>query len=170
MPSIHCRPPISLLLTLAACVSTLAACGGADPATQVRDSYNALSSRDYSSAESGFSEALTQLTAGTPEHMRAQLGLFRARSYSNPAGAKTDFLAYAKAQDLQIIDYTQLISDLVSGDHLDEAISVVSEMQTIFPNEARVDEMGKLLVAKAKSAGNSNALSALSGLGYVGND
>ena len=166
---LHSRS-LGLLLALAACGGFFASCGGTDPATQVRESYSALSSRDYSSAESGFTEALTALDAGTPDHMRAQLGLFRARSYSDPAGAKADFLTYAKAENLQIIDYTQLISDLVSGDHLEDAIAIVSEMKAIFPNEPKVDEMGNLLVAKAKSAGNSDALSALSGLGYVGND
>jgi len=151
-------------------LSLLAACGGPDPATQVKDSYSALSSRDYSGAESGFTEALQSLDASSPEHMRAQLGLFRARSYSDPAGAKADFLTYAKANNLAIIDYTQLISDLVSGDHLDEAIAIVGEMKTIFPDEPKVDDMGNMLVAKAKSAGDSSALDALSGLGYVGND
>ena len=161
----------SFARSLSLCLFTaLASCGGPDPATQVKDSYSALSSRNYSGAEAGFAEALQGLEAGSPEHMRAQLGLFRARSYSNPAGAKTDFLAYAKANNLAIIDYTQLISDLVSGSHLDDAIAVVGEMKTIFPDEPKVDEMGNMLVAKAKSSGDSAALDALSGLGYVGND
>ena len=161
----------TLASTLSLCLlAALAACGGPDPSAQVRDSYSALSSRDYTGAEAGFTEALQGLEAGSPEHMRAQLGLYRARSYSDPAGAKTDFLAYAKANNLAIIDYTQLISDLVSGDHLDEAIAIVAEMKTIFPDEPKVDDMGNMLVAKAKSAGDSGALDALSGLGYVGND
>ena len=75
-----------------------------------------------------------------------------------------------EANNLAIIDYTQLISDLVSGSHLDDAIAVVGEMKTIFPDEPKVDEMGNMLVAKAKSSGDSSALDALSGLGYVGND
>ena len=163
------KPTFTRCLSLCL-IAALASCGGPDPATQVKDSYSALSSRNYSGAEAGFAEALQGLEAGSPEHMRAQLGLFRARSYSNPAGAKTDFLAYAKANNLAIIDYTQLISDLVSGDHLEEAIAVVAEMKTIFPDEPKVDEMGNMLVAKAKSSDNSDALDALSGLGYVGND
>jgi len=163
------KPTFSLALPL--CLfAALPACGGADPATQVRDSYSALSSRDYSGAEAGFTEALQGLDASSPEHMRAQLGLYRARSYSDPAGAKSDFLTYARANNLAIIDYTQLISDLVSGDHLDEAIAIVGEMKTIFPDEPKVDDMGNMLVTKAKSSGDSGALDALSGLGYVGND
>ncbi len=149
---------------------TFAACGGADPATQVNDSYSSLSSRDYLRAEAGFTEALKQLEPGTGSHRRAQLGLFRARSYSDPTGTKADFLTYAKANDLEIIDYTQFISDLVSGDHLDEAIAVVGEMKSIFPDNPKVDEMGNLLVTKAKNTGDDSALDALSGLGYVGND
>ena len=43
-------------------------------------------------------------------------------------------------------------------------------MKTIFPDEPKVDDMGNMLVAKAKSAGDAGALDALSGLGYVGND
>lgn len=163
IPSIVRYVPLVLLIALSAC-------GGTDPRDQVRDSYSALSSRDYAGAEAGFTEALTQLEPSSPEHMRAQLGLYRARSYSDPAGAKTDFLSYAKANGLAIIDYTQFISDLVSGDHLDDAIRVVGEMKTIFPDDPKVDEMGNLLVTKAKSAGNDDALNALSGLGYVGND
>ena len=156
---------------LSLCLFTaLAACGGPDPAAQVKDSYSALSSRDYAGAEAGFTEALQGLDSSSTEHMRAQLGLFRARSYSDPAGAKADFLSYAKANGLAIIDYKQLISDLVSGDHLDEAIAIVAEMKTIFPDDPDVDEMGNMLVAKAKSSGDSGALDALSGLGYVGND
>ena len=92
------------------------------------------------------------------------------RSYSAPVGAKKSFLAYAKANGLAIIDYTQFISDLVSGNHLDDAIAVVGEMKSVFPDDPKVDEMGNLLVAKAKSTGDSDALDALSGLGYVGND
>ncbi len=162
---------LSFTRCLSLCFFTaLAACGGSDPAAQVRDSYSALSSRDYSGAEAGFTEALQGLESGSSEHMRAQLGLFRARSSSDPAGAKADFLTYAQANGLAIIDYTQLISDLVSGDHLEEAIAVVAEMKTIFPDDPKVDEMGNMLVAKAKSSDNSDALDALSGLGYVGND
>jgi hypothetical protein len=163
------KPTLTRCLSL--CLLTaLAACGGSDPAAQVRDSYSALSSRDYAGAEAGFTEALKGLDASSTEHMRAQLGLFRARSYSDPAGAKADFLIYAQANGLAIIDYTQLISDLVSGDNLDEAIAVVAEMKTIFPDEPKVDEMGNMLVVKAKTSSNSGALDALSGLGYVGND
>ena len=64
--------PLSLLLVLTAC-------GGADPTTQVNESYSALNARDYSGAEAGFAEALPQLEPGTSVHLRAQLGLFRAR-------------------------------------------------------------------------------------------
>jgi len=163
MPPIARFLPFSLLLTLAAC-------GGADPATLVTDSYSSLSSRDYAGAEAGFTDALTQLEPGTGEHLRAQLGLFRARSYSDAAGAKTDFLAFAKANDLQIGDYTQFITDLVTGEHLGEAIAVVGEMKTAFPDNPKVDDMGNALVERAKNAKDSGALDALSGLGYVGND
>ncbi len=155
--------PLSLLLTLSAC-------GGGDPTTQVNDSYSDLADRNYSSAEAGFAEALPQLEPGTPDHMRAQLGLFRARSYSDAGGAKVDFLAYAGANDLQVVDYTQFISELVSGDHLEEAIAVVGEMKTAFPDNPKVDDIGNMLVEKAKNADNSSALDALSGLGYIGNN
>ena len=163
------KPTVTRYLSL--CLLTaLAACGGSDPAALVKDSYSALSSRDYAGAEAGFTEALQGLDSSSSEHMRAQLGLFRARSYSDPTGTKADFLTYAKANDLEIIDYTQFISDLVSGDHLDEAIAVVGEMKSIFPDNPKVDEMGNLLVTKAKNTGDDSALDALSGLGYVGND
>jgi len=155
--------PLSLLLVIAAC-------GDADPAAQVSEAASALSSRDYAAAEAGFAAALPKLEPGTGEHMRAQLGLFRARSYSDASGAKTDFLAFAKANKLQIGDYTQFITDLVAGEHLEEAIAVVAELKTAFPNNPKVDEMGNALVERAKSAGDSGALDALSGLGYVGND
>ena len=155
--------PLSLLVTLTAC-------GGADPAAQVTDSYSALNARDYSAAEAGFAEALPQLEPGTSAHLRAQLGLFRARSFSDASGAKTDFLAYASSNKLAIGDYTQFITDLVSGENLEEAIAVVAEMKQAFPNNTKVDDMGNALVERAKSAGDSSALDALSGLGYVGND
>ena len=163
MPLLARYLPLSLLLTLTAC-------GSADPAEQVRDAASALSSRDYAGAEAGFAAALPNLEPGTGDHLRAQLGLFRARSYSDAPGAKTDFLAFAKANDLQVGDYTQFITDLVAGEHLEEAIAVVGEMKTSFPANPKVDEMGNALVERAKSAGDSGALDALSGLGYVGND
>jgi len=155
--------PLALLLTLAAC-------GSADPAAQVNESYTSLSARDYSAAEAGFAEALPQLTPGTSDHQRAQLGLLRARSFSDAVGAKADFLAYAKANELKVSDYTVFITDLVSGENLEEAIEVQAEMKATFPENPKVDEMGNALVDMAKSAGNSSALDALSGLGYVGND
>ena len=163
MPSPHRQLHLCLLLALTAC-------GGTDPVTQVSESYSALNARDYSGAEAGFTEALSQLEPGTSTHFKAQLGLFRARSFSDSASAKTDFLAYASANKLEIGDYTQFITDLVTGQHLEEAIAVVAEMKKAFPDNAKVDEMGNALVDMAKSSGDSSALDALSGLGYVGND
>ena len=163
MPSPQRQLHLCLLLALTAC-------GGTDPATQVNESYSSLNARDYSGAEAGFAEALPQLEPGTSVHLRAQLGLFRARSFSDSASAKTDFLAYASANDLEIGDYTQFITDLVTGEHLEEAIAVVSEMKKAFPDNVKVDDMGNALVERAKSAGDTSALDALSGLGYVGND
>ena len=159
--------PLALALALAL---TLIACGDADPVAQVNESSAALNAGNYSAAEAGFEEALTQLKPGSADHLRAQLGLLRARSFSDAPGAKTGFLAFAKANDLRVNDYTLFITDLVSGDNLEEAIAVVSEMKIAFPDNPKVDEMGNALVDMAKSAGNSSALDALSGLGYVGND
>ena len=58
----------------------------------------------------------------------------------------------------------------MSGENLEEAIAVVAEMKKAFPDNTKVDDMGNALVERAKSAGDSSALDALSGLGYVGND
>jgi TolA-binding protein len=161
----------SLLLAL---TIVMAACSqAANPAELTNQGYEALRSGDYKAAEEDFARALEALGTDTaqPAWQRAKLGLIEARTHTDAARAKTEFLEYAEkgaGSSVSDKDFALIGGRLGEAGKLDEAIAVLTVGMKAFPESPHLTVLMDKLGDMAKSAGSSSALVALKGLGYVG--
>jgi len=161
--------PLCLALLLA-----FSSCGGSDPTELTDRGYAALRSGDYSAAAKLLDEALVALGTdpAQPSWMRAKMGAIEARTHTEPARAKDEFLQLAAANPSRVTDKDfSLIGGLLGeSGKLDEAITVLTAgMEAHAESPSLKGLMGKL-GDMAKSSGSAGALDALKGLGYAGGD
>ena len=155
------------LLSLA--LLALAACGGSsDPRALVSEANTALGNRDYATAVSKFDAAL----AGAKDAALirdAKLGRCEALAYTDASRAQSEFLALAGAETVDYSSYNSVAVALTSESKFEEAIAILSQGMAKYPAEKRFEKLRDKIGDAAKNAGDSGALSALAGLGYVGN-
>ena len=162
------------LAPLLAAVTLLAACGGGstDPAEATDAGYRALGTRDYASAQAEFQAALEAIGDDTahPTYVKAKLGAIQAACKTDATRAQRELLELAAAlpDDVTQRTYADIAGRLGDAGNFTEAVALLEAGKLRFPDSAALDGLGKKLVKQAEQAGDSDALSALSGLGYAG--
>jgi len=169
--TIRSRALGALLLTLPL---ALAACGGgaANPEEATNAGYAALGSGDAEAAVDHFSQALAQLKPGDKGYKRARMGEVEAKARVAPDAAAASFLDYAKSSPDQVEagDYRKVGVQLSERKAYTAAGNVLDAGIQRFPDDAPLREAMDLTIAKAQQSGDTSALDALKGLGYVGGD
>jgi hypothetical protein len=146
-------------------LASLAACGGGDPA---QAGYDALGSGDYEAAASSFTKAL----AGTQGAQRTDLTLqlCQALAHTDAGACVAKMKELDAATELRVQDYNVVVSELMSAGAYVPATDVLKLATSAFPGDEKLVALIQKVGDAAASAGDGDALSALKGLGYVGND
>jgi hypothetical protein len=146
-------------------LASLAACGGGDPA---QAGYDALGSGDYAAAAKSFSDAV----AGTQGEQRTDLTLqlCQALAHTDPAACVAKMKELDASTELRVQDYNVVVSELKSAGAFSPATDVLYLATAAFPGDEKLEDLIQVVGDAAKSAGDTDAMSKLKGLGYVGND
>ena len=148
------------------CLLVLAACGGSS--NPEKDAFAALGSGQFSDAVGYFDQALEGMDEADGKYLVLVLGKCEALASTDAAGAKDLFLATAGTNELEVRDYSQIVSRLVTAKAFDQAIDILEQGKQAFPDEKdRVDAMAKIVVAASLEAGDDDATARLKGLGYL---
>ena len=162
------------LLPLLASLTLLAACGGGatDPGDATDAGYRALGTQDYASAEAEFESALKAIGEDTahPTYVKAKLGAIQTACRTDAARAQRELVDLATALPDQVTErtYADIAGRLGDAGSFSEAVALLESGMQRFPESATLDGLGKKLLKQAEQAGDSDALDALSGLGYAG--
>ncbi|HGY92172.1 MAG TPA: hypothetical protein ENK43_13465 [Planctomycetes bacterium] len=153
----------------------LASCGGsADPAEQTKAGERALGTQDFSAALSEFQGALSAIgdNPQDPLYLRAKLGEIEARATTDAAKAKDDLIALAAALPGKVSDrdFNRIASRMGDAGLFSEAIALLAKAEELFPDSEHLKKLGAKLAENAQKAGDSSAMDALAGLGYVGDN
>jgi len=165
-PSKTARSALFTILSLA-----LAACGGGgDPIEETNQGYAALGSGDAEGALDHFAQALGTLKPTDPDYDRARMGVIEAKIRLKLADAAQSFLAYAQEQPDKVDagDYHKVGMQLSESKALTDAVAVLDAGLKRFATDAKLKEAMDKTVAAAQQSGDTSALDALKGLGYVG--
>jgi hypothetical protein len=159
---------LSLLLLLPACGG-----GSADPAAATNAGYEALGKGDAGAAVDHFADALAALKPGDPGYKRARMGEVEAKLQLAPEAAASSFLEFAKAQPDQVAaeDYRKVGTQLNARKALVQASHVLDAGLKRFADDAQLKaamEQTKVAAAEAEASGDTSAMDALRGLGYIG--
>lgn len=165
--------PTGRLSLLAGLLALLASCGGSsDPAELVSAGEKSLGTREFSAAAESFDAALAAIggDASHPYYLRAKLGAIEARCDSDAKGASDDLIALSREMPGKVTDgdFNRIANLMGSAKQFDAAIAVLAEGKTAYPESAHLDKLGEQLRKQAEASGDSSALDALAGLGYVG--
>ena len=151
----------------------LAACGGgSNPEEATNAGYAALGSGDAESAVDHFASALSALQPGDPGYKRARMGEVEAKVRLAPEAAAGSFLEFAGAHPEQVEagDYRKVGVQLSERKSLKAAVDVLDAGLKRFESDAKLKEAMDLTMAAAEKSGDTSALDALRGLGYIGGD
>lgn len=146
-------------------------CGGSsDPNELTTSGERALASQDFATAEADFASALAAIgdNASDPLYMRAKLGSIEARAGDDPAAVVTELIELAAGGKVSDRDFNRIAGRLGDSKHFADATKLLAEAKKLFPDASHLDTLGAKLAADATKAGDSDAIDALAGLGYVG--
>ena len=76
-------------------------------------------------------------------------------------------MALAGANELEVGDYTMVVSHLMQAKAWVPAIEVMDAGKKKFPDNPKMDLLVEKVVAESKAAGDDAATAALQGLGYM---
>jgi len=153
-----------LLFVLSAVLITCTACGGGDPRTAAQD---ALNSGDYPTAVAKFDAALRDAEAGSADYVALSVDRCRALAHQDGAKAKAEFLALAASSNLEVGDYTLVVSELLNVQQWVPAIELMDAGVKAFPENPKMGLLRKQVVAKSTESGDDAANDLLKGMGYL---
>jgi len=159
--------PLSLALLLA----FLTACGGsADPAQLTRDGVAALNSGKPTDAYEMLDKAVQAMEPTDPKYAQAAVNRCRALAHTDAAKAKDEFLALASAHAsvIEEVDYEMVADTLRSKKEYGEAADVLAAGMLRYTESPKLEALRDQLGKEAEASGDSSALDAIKGLGYVG--
>jgi hypothetical protein len=158
-----------LLLTLALCFVTSCG-GGSDPKTLTNDGSAALGAGKYAQAAESFEGALAGMDAANPDWMRAKMGLVEALVHTDPARAKTEFLALARAGTSKVTDrdFALIGQKFGQAGKLTEAAEILNAGMEMHAESPQLLALRDSLGDMAKASGDADSLESLKGLGYAG--
>ncbi len=151
-------------------VLALAFASCAKPAKELVEAGNlALGRSDYDSALSNFGDALDKLDAKSPEWFDAKWGAIQALVYVDAPRAKKEFVELAQSNAVALNDYIKIAGDLSRGHHFPEAVDLVAEAKTRFPNDhAKLEELADGIANEATKAADPKARAAADELRKMG--
>lgn len=160
----HAALFLALFLPLTACG------GGQDSRSLISAGNTELNSGDYAGAVSSFDAALAGLTAADEALKKdATLGKCEALAYVDSGKSKTEFMALADQGGLDYSAYNRVAVALTSASQFSDAVALLTHGMEKFPAEPKFEKLRDKIGKAAESAGDSAAMKALEGLGYVGN-
>ena len=164
------RPPSTPAPLLALLLCLCAACGEGDPKALTDRGTAALGAGRDAEAIESFDRALAGLDPASADWLRASLGRCRALARSQPAKAKGEFLALAKAHPTRVQeqDFGQIVDELVREDAIVEAIDVMDAGIKLHPESPGMQQVRARVLEASQKAQSPEALDKLKGLGYVG--
>lgn len=156
---------------LAVFLLPLVACGsGGDSRSLISEGNTQLNSADYAGAVASFDSAIASLKpADAALRQDAVLGKCEALAHVDGAKSKSEFLALADQGGLDYSSYNRVAVALTSASQFEQAVAVLTHGMEKYPAEAKFAKLRDKIGDAAKNAGNSAAMEALAGLGYVGN-
>jgi len=151
----------------------LAACGGSsDPGALADSGQKALGSGDYSAALADFEKAVDAMGGDTShqDYVRARLGAVEALTQIDASRAKSEFLELADAHSDRVNDrdFNRIGGRLGSAGNVNEGTELVQAGLKRYPESEHLKKLVQRLGDMAQQSGDSEALEALKGLGYVG--
>ena len=150
---------------------TLAACGGgATPASLNTEGNTALGSGQYSTAAEHFEAALAAIGSDTShdQYLRARMGLIEATVHLDAEKAKNDFLDLAKSSNsVGAKEYSKIGGMLANAGAFNPAIELVDAGIQAYPETPQLQKIIEQIKTQATQSGDSSALKALEGLGYL---
>ncbi|MEQ1892696.1 MAG: hypothetical protein ABL998_09160 [Planctomycetota bacterium] len=158
-----------LFLTLV--LSLAASCGGAsDPKTLTNEGSAALSAGKYSEAVKSFEAALAGMDSANPDWMHAKVGLVEALVHSDPARAKSEFLALAGGTASKLTDrhFSEVASTFAQAGKIADASEILKAGMAMHPESPQLTKLLESLGDLAKASGDAQTLESLKGLGYAG--
>ena len=160
-----------------ALAGTVSSCGDGGkstdtPAGLVKEANQALGRKEWPAAASAFGAALEKIDAtAQPElAMSARLGKIEALAPLDAKKSKAEMLELMETHDVSFADFSTVTTALVSGRHFDDAIALLTVAKEKGKDQEKLKALIETVGDRAKSAGDSGAVAALAGLGYVGND
>jgi len=146
-------------------LTSLAACGGGDPA---QTGYDALGSGDYATAASSFREALGGAEGAQKTDLTLQLS--QALAHTDAQACVAQMTQLDAATDLRVQDYNVVVSELKSAGAYTAATDVLELARGAYPGDEKLTDLIQAVGNAAASAGDTDAMARLKGLGYVGDD
>jgi len=157
--------------SLLACLGfLLPACGPADPRALTDAGSSALAAGDAPKARECFEQALAAMKPGDPEYTRASMGRYQALVRSEPERARTEFLAFAKAQPASLNEgnYVVLVSEFLRRERTVEAVEVMDAGIKAFPKSEAMLAIRTKVEEQARASKDPAAMQKMKGLGYIG--
>lgn len=153
-------------LTLALPLTLVACGGGSETPSEMTDAgYAALGAGDHTAAVESFEGALASLEPGSPDYLRAKMGEIEALIHVDAARARDEFLSESEA--FGEAQYATVGSKMTSAKKFNEAIAVLDAGMKRFSESPKLKAMLDQVALEAQKSGNSDALDALKGLGYL---
>jgi hypothetical protein len=160
-------PALALFLITA---GFTACSGSADPAQLTRDGVAALNSGKPADAFKMLDKAVQAMEPTDPKYGQAAVNRCRALAHTDAAKAKDEFLALAAAHASAVeeVDYEIVADTLRSKKKYAEAIEILAAGMQRYTESPKLIALRDQLGKEAETSGDSSALDAIKGLGYVG--
>ena len=106
---------------------------------------------------------------GSPQYFAAKIGEIEARATTDAAKAKDDLIQLSES-GAAVTDrhFAAVAERMGDAGKFEEAIALLDKGLKLHADSTHLDKLGKKLADDAKKSGDSGALDALAGLGYVG--
>jgi hypothetical protein len=143
--------------------------GGGSPAELTDAGYASLGTSDWQGALTSFESALAGIEPGGEGFVRAAMGEIEALVHIDAEKAKDKFLALAQSYPDAIgtRQYKTVGGQLTSEKKFTEAIAVLDAGMKAHAEDPSLMALIDRVKEEAEKAGDSGALSALEGLGYL---
>ena len=158
------RTSTALLLALS---MTLASCGEGDVKASA---VSALQSGDWGKAAADFEKAMNAAEAGSDEYVALAVDRCKALAHTDAEGAKNLLIEIASAHSDKVRekDYSLVASEMVSARNFVPAIHMLDDGIKRYPEAPKLQQLIEKIKVEAEKGGDSETMSALQGLGYVG--
>ena len=157
------------LLTLPLLTGCGGDAGGGSPSEMTDAGYASLGSSDFQGALTSFEGALANIEPGGEGFIRAAMGEVEALIHIDAGQARDKFLALAQSYPdaIESRQYKTVAGQMTSEKKFTEAIAVLDSGLQTYAEDPSLMALLERVKEEAEKAGDTGALSALEGLGYL---